>query len=416
MNICIEGFRHPTNPVSIHISGSKSLSNRWLILQKLFPDIQLHGLSDADDTRVLREALETKSGVVNIGHAGTAMRFLTAYMAFAPQVDITLTGSERMRQRPIGPLVAALRELGADIRYLDKEGYPPLGIKGREILGSQTSIDASISSQFITALMLIAPKLDIGLSIKLRNPLVSRSYLQLTSSVLEECKIPHQINDDTVQVHGVDEVQKTQVNVESDWSSAGYWYSLVALAPEETTLKLDHFYEESAQGDRALVDIYQSFGVESTFDHGVLTLKKVSRPLAARLQFDLKDQPDQAQTVFCTAIGLGVDLDLYGLKTLTVKETDRLNALKVEGSHFRESVKNIYITKNSLQLRCRHPLSEEQTVEIETYNDHRMAMAFAPLGSRCKLLIKDAGVVSKSYPRFWDDFKRAGGQIKPLNT
>ncbi len=406
----------PTSIVrsAIKITGSKSESNRLLILQALYPDLRIENLSNADDVKVMRNGLKISKGEVDIHHAGTAMRFLTAYFASRKGTDIVLTGSSRMQERPIKVLVDALRKLGADIQYQNNEGYPPLHIKGRQLTAERVSLPANISSQFISALLLIAASLPNGLVIELLGKITSVPYINMTLSLLETLGIQTAFIGNTIEVHPTKTARSTKVVVESDWSSVSYFYSIVALSDPGTHLEITSYTPDSLQGDRILAQIYTHFGVETAFKGKALHLFKRSE-LTGKidkngaeqlLSLNLADAPDIAQTIVVTCFGLGIGCHLSGLHTLKIKETDRLEALKNELTKLGASV---IVTDKDLTLAAGGSIKNEVT--IETYNDHRMAMAFAPLAMKTSLFINDAGVVSKSYPDFWNDLKTLNFKI-----
>jgi 3-phosphoshikimate 1-carboxyvinyltransferase len=390
----------------VNISGSKSESNRLLILRSLFPGINLKNLSNSDDTRYLQkalnsdEAVNSQQAVVDISHAGTAMRFLTAYFSSREGREVVLTGSERMQNRPIGILVDALRALGADIQYEKKEGYPPLRIKGRKLLEKEVSIQGNVSSQYISALLLTAPSLENGLRLNLKGEVTSVPYINMTLALLEDLGISCGWEDKTIFVDPKDEIEPITLTVESDWSSASYFYSLVALG-EDGEVSLSAYKRASLQGDSSLVEIYNHFGVETTFEHDRIRLKKVSRHEES-VQLDLSDSPDLAQTIAVTCFGLGMACDLTGLHTLKIKETDRLVALEKELGKLGA---DISVTDKSLDLKASEGNHINADVSIDTYDDHRMAMAFAPLAIKVPIRINDAEVVTKSFTDFWDDFQ-----------
>ncbi|MCY1230626.1 3-phosphoshikimate 1-carboxyvinyltransferase [compost metagenome] len=399
------------NPKSeISITGSKSETNRLLLLQALFPNIVLENTSNSDDSDVMAEALKTKDSVIDIHHAGTAMRFLTAYFATQENREVVLTGSSRMKERPIKILAEALRQLGASISYEEKEGFPPIRIKGRKLSKSRVSLPADISSQYISALLLIAPKLENGLELLLEGKITSVPYIKMTLALLEEIgvKTKFQQNTITIQPKPANGEPHT-LTVESDWSSASYYYSIVALAAIGTEIKLSSYKKNSLQGDSALAEIYKSFGVKTSFGTNSVTLQKIEGHNTNTLELNLNDSPDIAQTIAVTCFGLGMPCYLTGLHTLKIKETDRLEALKAELEKLGAKIK---VTDDSLQLEALTEINPN--VSIATYNDHRMAMAFAPLSLKVPIIIKEAEVVSKSYPDFWDDLKSIGFQIKEL--
>lgn len=403
-------------PSVIRISGSKSESNRLLLLQVLFPGLFIDNLADADDTMLMQKALQSKDSIIDIGHAGTAMRFLTAYFAFQENRDIVLTGSERMKQRPIHILVEALRSLGASITYLENQGYPPLKISGVKPISNCVVMSAEVSSQYISALLLIAPKFKNGLEIYLEGSLTSRPYIEMTLALLQELDVKCSFEDRCIRIYPKSQrLMSKSILVESDWSSASYYYSIVALSPIATEISLSTFKKDSLQADSILADIYTCFGVETTFnDDQSIKISKVRKPLFEKLRLDLKDSPDIAQTIVVTCFGLGLGCSLQGLHTLKIKETDRLQALKNEIEKLGGKVQ---ITNDSLELASHHIMLENQRVEpIKTYQDHRMAMAFAPLALKMKLKINQAEVVSKSYPKFWQDLYTIGFNVEFQNT
>ncbi len=386
----------------IQITGSKSESNRMLLLRALFPHIELENLSNSDDTVTMKFGLESDNDLVDIGHAGTSMRFLTAYYSTLENQEKTLTGSSRMQERPIGILVDALRQLGADIIYLKNEGYPPLLIKGKRLTASEVSLSANISSQFITALMLIAPSLPNGLCLQLEGKITSVPYIEMTLSLLHQIGVKATFSGQHIQVFPKKDIAQATHAVESDWSSASYYFSMIALS-KDADITLSTYKKHSLQGDKVLMDIYEPLGVNSMIKNNTLYLQKQalgSKPI----QLDLSDTPDIAQTIVVTCYGLGVACDLTGLQTLKIKETDRLVALQKELTKLGAIIE---VTDKSLHLHKRtnpiHP-----NVLIETYHDHRMAMAFAPLALLVPIRIQDADVVSKSYPGFWKDLGRLG--------
>ncbi|HRV54997.1 MAG: 3-phosphoshikimate 1-carboxyvinyltransferase [Flavobacteriaceae bacterium] len=391
---------------AIVISGSKSESNRLLLLKALHPNIQIRNLSNSDDSQVMQEALKSESKVVDIHHAGTAMRFLTAYFAIQEGREITLTGSSRMKERPIKILVDALNSLGANISYLENQGFPPLRIKGKKLTNNKISILANTSSQYITALLLIGSKLENGIELTLEGEITSIPYINMTLSLLNEIGIITSFEENTIRVLPTAQPQQPMaLTVESDWSSASYFYSVVALSEEGTSIKLSSYKKNSLQGDSILAEMYKSFGVETLYEGDTISLKKISRALPS-INFDLIKSPDIAQTIAVTAFGLGLKCDLYGLHTLKIKETDRLLALKAEIEKLGGTVE---VTDKSLHLASFSGAFKQ--VAINTYDDHRMAMAFAPLALKTYIMIKDAEVVSKSYPDFWDHLKAIGFQI-----
>ncbi|MDA9336824.1 3-phosphoshikimate 1-carboxyvinyltransferase [Polaribacter sp.] len=393
----------------IVISGSKSESNRLLILQELFPEISIENLSDSDDSIHLQHALSTEASTIDIGHAGTAMRFLVGYFASKQNSEVILTGSERMQQRPIGILVEALRDLEADISYEENEGYPPVRIKGKAITKNNVQINGNVSSQYISSLILMGTHLAKGVTIELMGKITSIPYINMTLSLLNQLGISTHFEGNIIQVLPAKQLQKQTVVVESDWSSASYFYAVAAFSEVGSEIQLSAYKKESLQGDSCLAEIYTHFGVETVFDQNTITLKKVSASEAGLLTLDLKNAPDIAQTIAVTCFGLGVTCHLTGLHTLKIKETDRLEALEAE---LKKLGASISITNESLSLSTSEVMHEN--IAIKTYNDHRMAMAFAPLAFKVPIAILDAEVVSKSYQKFWKDMQQIGIQIKEL--
>ncbi len=407
MNILLQQSTINNLKSEIKITGSKSESNRLLLLQALYSNIQIENLSNSDDTRVMSQALSSTSNIVDVHHAGTAMRFLTAYFAFQKGREVVLTGSDRMKERPIKILVDALRELGADISYLETEGFPPLKINGKNPTKNKVTLQANVSSQYISALLLIAPKLENGLELTLEGNITSVPYIKMTLRLLEELGIETTFKDQTIKVKQQSAINNQIATVESDWSSASYFYSIIALSKVGTKITLSSYKAHSLQGDAVLADIYLQFGVKTTFKTNRLVLQKVEMlNNLSLIELDLSNSPDIAQTITVTCFALGLECLLTGLHTLKIKETDRLLALKTEIEKLGGMVT---ITTNSLHLKASNNLKSQ--VAIATYNDHRMAMAFAPLALKTSLIINDAEVVSKSYPGFWNDLKTIGFQI-----
>lgn len=387
---------------SFQITGSKSESNRLLILQALYPSIEISNLSNSDDTNLMLNALNSSEKEINIGHAGTTMRFLTSYFAVKPNSDVILTGSERMQQRPIKILVDALRSLGANIEYLKNDGYPPLKITGTTLTANKVKIDGSVSSQYISSLLLIAPTLPEGLTIEFEGKITSIPYIQMTLSLLNDLGVTTNFEGQYITVKPTKEIKNTEFTVESDWSSASYSYGLVALT-ENGKLDISSYKQNSLQGDSVLQEIYKEFGVKTTFNGHTISLEKTENfTLPKRVEFDLVKAPDIAQTIAVTAFALGIECHMTGLHTLKIKETDRIVALDNELSKLGATIET---SDETLTVKAFNGTINSD-VHIATYNDHRMAMAFAPLLLKTNINIDDAGVVSKSYPTFWDDFER----------
>lgn len=400
MKISLTGPSQNNFSASIKITGSKSESNRSLLLASLYSGITIANLSNSDDAKVMEAGLKKSTGEVDIHHAGTAMRFLTGYFASQEGKEVVLTGSKRMTERPVKILVEALRHLGATIAYTKNEGYPPLKITGQKLSKAKVSLPADVSSQYISSLLLIAPSLENGLELQLVGKITSVPYIKMTLSLLNEIGITTSFEGNTIKVAAKQTVAPQKLVVESDWSSASYFYSIVALANVGTAITLSSYKKNSLQGDSVLEQLYKDLGVETTFQENSITLKKVSTNTPEQFRADLANAPDIAQTIAVTCFGLGIACYLEGLHTLKIKETDRLVALDTELSKLGAK---IAVTNNSLTLHAGTTIKED--VSIDTYNDHRMAMAFAPLALKTRLFINDAEVVSKSYPDFWNDMQ-----------
>ena len=391
---------------AVSISGSKSESNRLILLRAYTSYFKIFNLSDSDDTQLMLSAIESDKKEINIGHAGTAMRFLTSYYSSISKNSKILTGSNRMKQRPISILVDALKHLGCDIEYVEKSGFPPLKINGKNILRNSITLPADVSSQYISSLMMLGVSLENGLKIKLSSEITSLPYILMTKKIIDRIGGITKIDDGEITIESFIEKAIPEQFVESDWSSASYFFSIAALS-KSAKLTLSTFFKDSLQGDSKLVDIYKIFGIETKFeeDHIILTKNKIDLPKSINL--NLKDSPDLAQTIIVTCLGLGVDCTLDGLHTLKIKETDRLIALKNEIEKF--NVDKIEITEDSITLENNSNLKHE--VVIDTYNDHRMAMSFAPLSLLVPIKINNPEVVTKSYVNFWNDLESLGFNI-----
>ena len=395
------------NPI-ITIPGSKSESNRLLILKGCYPKISITNLSNSDDTVSLLKGIEQVDGIVDVHHAGTAMRFLTAYFASKKGVDIIITGSKRMQERPIRILVDALNDLGADIHYLKNKGFPPLKIIGTDLNVSSVTLDAAISSQYISALMLIAPSLKNGLIINLAGEITSVPYIKMTLNLMRKVGFSGSFNTNRIQIKATNTIDSSRLNVESDWSSASYYYSIIALS-RNLELTLNNFSKNSMQGDSKIISIFEKLGVETIFnknDNSIL-LRHIKVEIIDCLSLNLNDTPDIAQTLAITCFGLGIHCKLEGLKTLKIKETDRLLALKTE---LEKLGANVTITEQSIEVFRSRKIIENIT--IETYQDHRMAMAFAPLVFKVPINILEPNVVTKSYTTFWEDLLKIGIKVQ----
>lgn len=390
---------------TVQISGSKSISNRLLILESLFSNIKIGNLSNSQDTQLLKKALSENKETVDIHHAGTAMRFLTSYYSIHEGKTTVLTGSGRMKERPIKNLVSALRDLGVEIEYMENEGFPPLKITGRKITQTSVNVPANISSQFITSLLLIAGKLENGLVINLVGEVTSRSYIEMTLDILTRFGIQSSFEGNTIKVEPFSpdkNAEAVHYEVESDWSSASYFYSICALGRK--TIHLKSFYKESTQGDSAIADIYEKFfGIKTTFSENEHQLTLEPQPdfsFPEKIVLDMNNCPDIAQTLCVTAAALKISFDISGLGTLRVKETDRLLALYNELKKLGAETEITDLTIKSTSFG-----EAQNHISIKTYQDHRMAMSFAPFCLIKELNIEDEDVVEKSYPMFWKDLE-----------
>lgn len=403
---------HPDKKLfgEIELTSSKSISNRVLLIKALSGlDFEISNLAQAKDTQTMQKLLADKSlTTFDVGHAGTVMRFLTAYLAIQ-KGDFVLTGSERMQERPIQILVDALKSLGADITYLKNEGYPPIQIKGQKLKEGIVEIDGSVSSQYISALMLIAPYLENGLTINFLGNITSKPYLEMTAQIMQYFGAELTWTKSGVVIKPV-KYHAKYFYVEADWSAASYWYGMVALADNEE-VTLYGLQQNSLQGDSAIQHIYKNFGVETEFIDNGIRLTKTSdfRLPASDFVLDFSDCPDIAQTIAVTCAALNVKARFTGLHTLRIKETDRVAALQIE---LTKQGFNVEVENDDLiilpSLRTDRHSCEGRNLPVKTYDDHRMAMAFAPLGLLYPITIEDENVVVKSYPNFWKDLKVVG--------
>lgn len=396
--------------VSIDLPASKSISNRVLVMNALAGNNGPVGnLARCDDTEAMLGALASGGEEVNIGAAGTAMRFLTAYFAMQEGRTVLLDGSPRMRQRPVGILVDALRACGACIRYAGEDGFPPLLISGCRLSAPAVlRMEGSVSSQFVTALMLIAPYMENGLTLELEGRVVSRPYIEMTAGLMRRFGAEVDVDDRRIRV-APGCYQPVDFKVESDWSAAGYWYELKALLPA-LGIRLTGLEAESLQGDSRVAELFRLMGVTTRFDADGAVLGYDFSLEQPSLRVDLSGQPDLAQTVAVTACLKGIPFELQGLSTLRLKETDRIEALCSQLGRLGYRLD----ASESGVLRWNGELSDVSTpVAIDTFDDHRMAMAFAPAAViHPGLVIRDAAVVSKSYPDFWSHLEAAGFKIE----
>ena len=379
---------HPTNIIEceIDLPSSKSISNRLLIIQALCKDsFNIINIASSDDTIILEQSLKLHDNSIDVGDAGTAFRFLTAYFSIIEGVSLTLTGSIRLKERPIADLVDALRSLGADIQYLDKEGYAPIKIVGRHLLGGEISIKSNISSQFISALLLIAPTLEEGLTIKMSGEIVSASYIEMTLSIMEHFGVDVSWEGDVMHILPQEYIAKDYL-VESDWSAAAFWFQIASLS-KSTYIKLNGLTEDSIQGDMRVMGIFSNLGVYSYFKNDSLILERNTSFTFPR-SINLLSTPDIYMSLRSTLFAHNIESKLYGLTTLKHKESDRIKSLEIELAKIK-SLKR-----------------------INTYNDHRIAMSLAPLCLRYgEILIQNSSVVSKSYPNFWKDLSKGSFRV-----
>ena len=395
---------------NLNISGSKSESNRVLILKSIFNNISIENLSSSDDTKILKKSLISKNPIINVGHAGTSMRFLTAYLATLVNKKFILSGSKRMHERPIAVLVDALNYLGFKINFIEDEGYPPLEIIGAKNIKNSVKLNSSLSSQYISALMLIAPTLKNGLVIELEGKITSRPYVDLTLSILQKLGIESKIKENFITVKPQKKIKTSTYKVESDWSSVSYFFSIVALS-NGIELSFKNFRSDSNQGDRKVCKYYELFGIKSKFqNHGLVISKQIDFKYPKQITIDLNDNPDLAQTIIVTSFGLNIPTKLTGLSTLKIKETDRLvamhNELTMLGAKCEIDDDSIEIFKTENKLKDNHT--------IKTYDDHRMALSFAPLSIIKPLNISNPDVVTKSFPEFWNILKKINFSIDYL--
>ncbi len=389
---------------------SKSESNRQLIINALTPDSsEPAALAKCDDTDAMVKALKAEKGLINIGAAGTAMRFLTAYFACKEGAEVTLDGSERMRRRPIAPLVDALTSLGADIEYQGEDGFPPLKIRGRKLAGGEVTMDAGVSSQYVSALLMIAPAMSRGLILRLRGQLVSVPYIRMTLGLMAAAGVNASFDEDLGVVKVPAGVYVPSIPpVEADWSAASYWFAIAAISSESVVLR--GLRRRSLQGDSIVGKLFEVTGLRSEFDaKGDLSLF-LTPDAGSQLQVDLSDTPDLAQTLAVGCCLLSIPFVFTGLQTLRIKETDRLAALQKELSKLGFVVD---VEADSVLIWRGMRFDPGEEIEpIATYDDHRMAMAFAPAALFYPgLQINGAEVVSKSYPDFWEDMKSLGFEI-----
>lgn len=401
----------------INLPLSKSISNRALMINALTGNSgSIKEVAKCDDTDVMQAALNSDSDSINIGAAGTAMRFLTAYFAMQEGRTVTIDGSERMRQRPIGLLVNALRECGADISYTQQEGYPPLAITGKKLTGGNITIDGSMSSQYISALLMAAPLMEKGLTLTLAGEIVSRPYILMTLGLMKQWGVESDFYGNTITI-APQQYKAIDFTVEADWSAASYWFETAAFSFGD--IKLLGLDQNSLQGDSRVKQYFSNFGIEAQWDsEGALELN-ASPDITPRLTADLSDCPDLAQTIIVTCCVLNLPFHITGLSTLKIKETDRLAALCAELRKLSFVIGQP--DDSTLEWEgARAPVDSEVPLAIDTYDDHRMAMAFAPVALFLPgIVIRNVEVVNKSYPEFWNDMRLTGftlQEIKPAEV
>jgi 3-phosphoshikimate 1-carboxyvinyltransferase len=398
----------------IVLPASKSISNRALVINALSNgSMPIENISDCDDSMVVVAALRDMPRVIDIKAAGTAMRFLTSLLATRPGEEHIITGTERMRNRPISVLVDALRALGADIDYEERAGYPPLKISGRKLKGGHLMLPGNVSSQYISSLLMIGPTLEQGLTLALEGEIISRPYIDMTLAIMRQYGARAEwVGEKEIRVEPVP-YEPIPYYVESDWSAASYWYEMVALsADEEASVVLPGLFEDSLQGDAAVAKMFEPLGVETVMEQGRVLIRKSGRRVET-CEWNMLAQPDLAQTIVVTCCMKGVHFRISGLQTLRIKETDRIAALQKEllkyGFVLTAEGDDVLQWKGEMSGQ---PVVPEH-VSIDTYDDHRMAMAFAPIALvKGSVVINNPEVVSKSYPSFWEDMRSAGFNIE----
>ena len=389
---------------TIYLNSSKSESNRLLIIKALSEkEITIKNLSKANDSVLLKNLLESENLVVwDAQDAGTSFRFLTSFLAIKKEY-VVLSGTERMKQRPIKVLVDALNKIGAEILYLENEGFPPIYVK-RKInqVKNQLDIPGDISSQYISSILLIAPLLEKGIEINIEEPFYSRPYVNMTLNLMNSFGIKSEVNGNKISIKN-QEFSSGSYIVESDWSAASYWYSILSISDNINNLTLQGLKKKSNQGDSVISELMKSFGVNTQYKEDGIVLTKIKFD-TEEIEIDFRDCPDLAQTILVVAAYHKIKLKVSGVESLKIKETDRLLAMKNElkkiGCDFYEEDNYWVLEKRSREI--------DDELQIETYKDHRMAMAFAPLASKKSIIINDPEVVVKSYPTYWEDLKKVG--------
>jgi 3-phosphoshikimate 1-carboxyvinyltransferase len=399
----------------IRLDGSKSISNRALIIRSLCEEhFEIKSIANSKDTQILTQLLSSGETILDCGPAGTTFRFMTAFLSLQNGSQI-LTGTERMKQRPIGILVEALKELGADIEYLEQEGYPPLKINSPKNVGSKNklTISASTSSQYISALLMIAPVLPNGLELNLDGKIVSRPYIEMTLNLMSYFGIDYDWNENAIKIES-QKYQSKDFTIEADWSAASYYYSMAAFS-DELDLQLNGLFENSIQGDSVMTEIGESFGIKSTFNNMGVHLSKSEKLAKPFFEKDFIRCPDLAQTIAAICGGLGTHALFTGLETLKIKETDRVAALEAELGKIGVWVSKLPPRFSKKSVKEYYQIEGKATVEnapiFDTYEDHRMAMALMPLAMLGEIKINDPIVVEKSYPAFWKDIQKLGFEV-----
>lgn len=394
---------------SVVLPSSKSIANRALIIHALsYCPYPIENLSDSDDTKVMEQVFSSNTNLFDIGHAGTAMRFLTAFLS---QIvgEWILTGSDRMKQRPIGILVEALTKLGARIEYMEKEGFPPLRIFGSHLKGCVLELDGSVSSQYISALLMIAPTVEGGLTLRLKNKITSRPYIEMTLKLMEQFGVQHAWKGNEIRI-AEQRYKARPFSVEADWSGASYWYEMAVLA-EEVDVELTGLRTESLQGDAILAQWFEKLGIQTIATEKGSRLTKNAEALPKFLQLNFIENPDVAQTFAVLCVMKHIPFHFTGLETLKIKETNRIAALQDELAKFGAQITEP--AHGELKWDGTFPLEKQSLPEIETYHDHRMALAFAPACQMAgPVAILDPMVITKSYPGYWEDLRKVGFKVQ----
>ncbi len=383
---------HPTKVVEceINLPSSKSISNRLLIIQALCKEnFTIENISDSDDTKYLQRSLLCQENIIDVEHSGTSFRFLTSYLSIQNAKEFILTGSDRMKERPIKELVSVLQKMGAKIEYLEDEGFPPLKTIGTDLEGGKIEIDGDVSSQFITSILLIAPTLRNGIELKILGELVSKPYIEMTLNLMSEFGVESDWTNNIISIKNQKYIPK-DYTVEADWSASSFWFEIASLS-KRCNIRLNGLQQNSIQGDKKSIELFNNLGVDSIFENGKLILTK-NQTISPFQTYNLIETPDLYQPLRCILFSKKIEADFSGIQTLKDKETDRIISVETELNKL-----------NSIKI-------------IDTHKDHRMAMSFAPLCLEFgKLQINDVEVVSKSYPDYWQDFKKAGFIISLLS-